>query len=87
MVGVEDKFTNALAARGKRSPFVAMVDGGYNKVQPVYVRDVARGMINSLKTYDAVGQTYHVAGPEVLTYVCVDLGVCVDDCCGVYVCI
>lgn len=79
MVGIEDKFTNALAARGKRSPFVGLVDGGHNKIQPVYVRDVARALTDSLKTYDAVGQTYHVAGPEVLTYVAVE-GECAPFC-------
>lgn len=69
VVGIEDKFTTALAARGKRSPFIGLVNGGHNKIQPVYVRDVARGAVESLKTYDALGQTYHIAGPDVLTCV------------------
>lgn len=69
VVGIEDKFSTALAARGKRSPFVGLVNGGHNKIQPVYVRDVARGVVESLKTYDALGQTYYLAGPEVMAYV------------------
>lgn len=69
VVGIEDKFTTALAARGKRSPFIGLVNGGHNKIQPVYVRDVSHGVVESLKTYDALGQTYYIAGPDVMTYV------------------
>ena len=44
-----------------------IVGGGHARLQPVYVRDVADGMINSLRSRDAIGQDYYLAGPEVLT--------------------
>ena len=44
-----------------------IVGGGHARLQPVYVRDVADGMINSLRSRDAIGKDYYLAGPEVLT--------------------
>lgn len=44
-----------------------IVGGGHARLQPVYVRDVADGMINSLRSRDAIGQDFYLAGPEVLT--------------------
>lgn len=67
IVGPEDKFSNAFADLGKRSPMVALVGGGRNKIQPIYVRDVCDAMINSLKSYEPLGKDYCLAGPEVLT--------------------
>ncbi|KAK9824102.1 hypothetical protein WJX72_007754 [[Myrmecia] bisecta] len=67
MVGVEDRLFNTYAQLAKRLPFIPLVDGGHAKLQPVYVRDVADGIVNSLKLKDAPGKTYHLAGPDVLT--------------------
>lgn len=50
-----------------RYPVLPIVGGGHARLQPVYVRDVADGMINSLRSRDAIGQDYYMAGPEVLT--------------------
>ena len=55
-----------------------IVGGGHARLQPVYVRDVADAMINSLRSRDAIGQDYYLAGPEVLTcalfgsYICTE---------------
>lgn len=67
LVGQEDDFTNAYATSGKRAAVCTLVDGGYNRIQPLHVRDVADAMLNSLKSKEPVGKTYHLAGPEVFT--------------------
>ena len=46
-----------------------IVGGGHARLQPVYVRDVADAMINSLRSRDAIGQDFYLAGPEILTCV------------------
>lgn len=67
MVGVEDNLMNNLARLAKKFPIIPLIDGGHNKLQPVWVRDVARAMINSLKTKECLGQDYYLAGPDVIT--------------------
>ncbi|KAL4432884.1 hypothetical protein ABPG77_008210 [Micractinium sp. CCAP 211/92] len=67
MTGTEDKFFNAIASLAKRTPFFPLIDGGRTRMQPVWVRDVAAAIMNSLKTYDSLGQTYYLAGPDVMT--------------------
>ena len=67
LIGNEDRLTNNIAQLGKKYPVVPLVGGGRMRMQPVYVRDVADGMINSLRSRDALGKDYHMAGPEVIT--------------------
>ena len=67
LVGVEDNLMNNLARLAKKFPIIPLVDGGHQKLQPTYVKDVANAMINSLKTKECLGQTYHLAGPDVIT--------------------
>lgn len=68
MTGVEDRLLNNFANLAKKLPFMPLVDGGHTLYQPTYVRDVTEAMMNSLKTPSALGQTYHLAGPETYTY-------------------
>lgn len=37
-------------------------------VQPSYVRDVANALVNTLNSKEPLGATYHLGGPEVLSY-------------------
>lgn len=67
MTGVEDRLLNNFANLAKKLPFMPLVEGGQTLYQPTYVRDVTEAMMNSLKTPNAVGQTYHLAGPETYT--------------------
>lgn len=67
MTGTEDKFFNSMAMLAKRLPAFPLIDGGHTRMQPVWVRDVAAAIMNSLKTYDSLGKTYHLAGPDVMT--------------------
>ncbi|KAK9837336.1 hypothetical protein WJX81_007346 [Elliptochloris bilobata] len=77
LIGNEDRLTNNIAQLGKKYaivllvgdgyPVIPLVGGGRARLQPVYVRDVADGMINSLRSRDAIGQDFYMAGPDVLT--------------------
>ena len=67
MTGTEDRLFNRYAGWIKGLPFLPLVDGGYNQVQPVWVRDVAQAVVNALHTFDSMGKTYHLAGPDVFT--------------------
>ena len=67
LIGVEDNLMNNLARLAKKFPIIPLIDGGHQKLQPVYVRDVANAMINSLKTKECLGQDYHLGGPDVIT--------------------
>ena len=67
LVGVEDRLFNTYAQVAKRLPFMPLIDDGANRIQPVYVRDVADAMVGSLNGRSAQGKTFHLAGPEVFT--------------------
>ena len=68
MTGIEDRLLNNYAQLAKKFPFIPLIDGGHTRLQPTYVRDVADAIVGSLNTKDTAGKTYHLAGPEVLTY-------------------
>ena len=67
LIGVEDNLMNNLARLAKKFPLIPLINGGHQKLQPTYVKDVAAAMINSLKTKECLGSTYHLAGPDVIT--------------------
>lgn len=47
----------------KRSPLVPVLGGGKFKVQPVFIEDAAKAMVNAVTT-SAVNAVYHITGPE-----------------------
>jgi len=65
--GPEDDFFNRFAWLARISPVLPLIGGGHTRFQPVYVGDVARGVIAALKDPAAAGKTYELGGPEVLT--------------------
>lgn len=67
ITGPEDRVFKKFAAQIKKMPFVPLVDGGKQKLQPIWIRDVALAVTNALQTYDSLAQTYHLAGPDVFT--------------------
>lgn len=67
LTGTEDRLFNNYARLAKSLPFVPLADGGHTQLQPVWVRDVTTAMMNSLLTWDSLGKTYHLAGPDVFT--------------------
>ena len=67
MTGVEDRLLNSYASLVKKLPFMPLVNDGETRLQPTYVRDAADAIIGSLNYRDGTGQTYYLAGPEILT--------------------
>jgi len=65
--GPEDQFTNRFAALDRISPALPLIGGGVNKMQPVYVGDVASAVADAVDGKAKAGATYELGGPEVLT--------------------
>jgi len=65
--GPEDQFTNRFAALARMSPALPLIGGGVNKMQPVYVGDVATAMADAVDGKTKPGATYELGGPEVLS--------------------
>jgi len=45
-----------------------IINNGDQKIQPVYVLDVAAAILNSVTTEGHEGKIYHLTGPDVFTY-------------------
>jgi NADH dehydrogenase len=65
--GPEDQFTNRFAALARISPFLPLIGGGVNRVQPAYVGDVAAAIADAADGKTRAGGVYELGGPEVLT--------------------
>ena len=65
--GPEDQFTNRFAALARMSPALPLIGGGVNKMQPVYVGDVANAVADAVDGKTRPGGTYELGGPEVLS--------------------
>jgi NADH dehydrogenase len=67
--GSEDRFTNAIAATAAWSwPLVWLPGGGETAMQPLWVEDVARCLVTTLRRDDLLNQTIEIAGDERLRY-------------------
>jgi len=64
--GIGDQFLNEHGTMFRYWPVYLLVNGN-TKVQPVWANDVAVALVNSLKTTQALGQTYELAGEAVYT--------------------
>eukprot|EP00741_Cyanophora_paradoxa_P008480 tig00001333_g8205.t1 len=67
MFGTEDLFLNNIATFARSFPKQIVVDNGANKVQPVWVNDVAVAVLNSIASEAAAGRTFELGGPKVYT--------------------
>jgi NADH dehydrogenase len=67
LFGPEDQFTNRFAALARISPFLPLIGGGVNRVQPAYVGDVAAAVADAVDGKTRAGAVYELGGPEVLT--------------------
>jgi uncharacterized protein YbjT (DUF2867 family) len=65
--GPGDQFTNRFAALARLSPALPLIGSGVNKMQPVYVGDVASAVAAAVDGKAKAGATYELGGPEVLT--------------------
>ncbi|MBI5492575.1 MAG: complex I NDUFA9 subunit family protein [Deltaproteobacteria bacterium] len=66
--GKEDKFTNLFARAMRLSPVIMIPGDGRNKMQPVFVKDLARAMSDSIDMAAAGKATFEAAGPEIYTF-------------------
>ena len=64
--GAEDKFLNTFASLQKLFPFIPLA-GSTARFQPVWVEDVARGLVKCIEDKSTIGQIYEACGPEVFT--------------------
>jgi len=65
--GEEDSFLNRLASLANTSPVIPLIDGGMQKLQPIFVQDVANAVLNVITSPDTAGKTYQLGGPKVIT--------------------
>ena len=71
--GAEDRFFNRFAAIARMSPVLPIFghgfrDAGGNRLQPVYVGDVADAVVRVLDTGASNGKTYELGGPRTYSY-------------------
>jgi len=64
--GAEDSFLMPRAGMVRYWP-VMLVQNPQRRIAPVFVNDVATAILASLRSNDAVGKTYELAGPQVTT--------------------
>lgn len=64
--GPDDNFTNLFARLARLFPVLPLAGAGA-RLQPVYVRDVAAAMANTLGLSESWGRTYELCGPQVHT--------------------
>ncbi|XP_038906582.1 NADH dehydrogenase [ubiquinone] 1 alpha subcomplex subunit 9, mitochondrial [Benincasa hispida] len=68
MIGTEDRIMNTWAHFAKKYGFIPLFGDGSTKIQPVYVVDVAAGIVSALKDDGtSIGKVYELGGPEIYT--------------------
>jgi NADH dehydrogenase len=66
--GPEDRALNRFLGMSRFLPFVPLIgSAGKQRLQPVFVGDVARAVAESLQRPAAENQVFEIGGPEVLT--------------------
>jgi NADH dehydrogenase len=65
--GPEDQLTNRFAALARFLPVLPLIGGGTNRVQPVFVGDVATAVADAAEGKARSGSVYELGGPEVMT--------------------
>jgi uncharacterized protein YbjT (DUF2867 family) len=66
--GEDDDFFSRFTAMIRSSPVLPLIGGGATKFQPVFVGDLAAGLLELLKRPDAAGRTYEFGGPSVYSF-------------------
>ena len=68
VVGPEDDFFNRFARMAQLAPCLPVIGGGRTRFQPVYVGDLADGLMAALRDPATAGRTYELGGPRVYTF-------------------
>jgi len=66
--GEDDHFFTRFAAMIRSSPVLPLIGGGTTKFQPVFVDDIAAGLLELLKRPQTTGKTYEFAGTRVYSF-------------------
>ncbi|MET3559533.1 NADH dehydrogenase [Bartonella japonica] len=66
--GPEDCFFNTLANLSCFLPIMPLFGGGQNKLQPVYVGDIAKFVLRALEGQVISGKSYDLGGPQIITF-------------------
>ena len=66
--GEDDHFFNRFAAMIRSSPVLPLIGGGTTKFQPVFVDDIAAGLLELLKRPETTGKTYEFGGTRVYSF-------------------
>lgn len=67
ITGPEDRVFRRWGSLIKKMPFVPLINGGEQRMAPIWIRDVAQCVTNALETYDSMGKEYELVGPDVFT--------------------
>jgi len=65
--GHYDYFLNTIATSAKKTFFVPILNEGKNKIQPIYVLDVANAVMNAILNDTTMGKTYCLGGKKVFS--------------------
>jgi NADH dehydrogenase len=65
--GPGDKALNRFVGFARRLPVMPVIGDGRQRLQPVFVEDVARAVADSLDTPAAANAVFEIGGPDVLT--------------------
>ena len=66
--GQGDEFMNSLASLVRLFPLVPVISGGRNRLQPIWVDDLAQCIALALSRHDLQGHTLELGGPDQLSY-------------------
>ena len=66
--GPGDSFINMLAGMMRKLPVLPVIGSGTNKMQPVFVENVAAAFKNTLESDVHIGKTYELGGPDLLNF-------------------
>jgi uncharacterized protein YbjT (DUF2867 family) len=66
--GPGDEFINMLAKQVRLLPAVPVIGDGRYRLQPIFVKDVARGFVGALARPETTGKVFEAGGPAPMTY-------------------
>ena len=67
LFGPEDDFINRFARMLKYNPVFPLVGEGESRLQPLYIKDLAKCVVASLKTPEAKNKIFEIGGPKQMT--------------------
>lgn len=63
----DSKLVHRLSELIANKKMVPLISGGSNRIQPLFIGDLIKALILSIRCDDFVGQTFELGGPEILT--------------------